>query len=106
MIVDAVGVTEAGLHDTVPLERKKGVSFDRLLNQIGLGSTDEAVVSSVASRLARLVRRITAEDRTALEQTAGIGLGELVRRITDALNPDRQHDEAAAEDRDSRRSDP
>ena len=60
VIVDAVGVTDAGLHDTVPLERKKGVSFDRLLNQIGLGSTDEAAVSSVASRLARLNRRITA----------------------------------------------
>ena len=97
VIVDAVGVTDAGLHDTVPLERNKGVRFDRLLNQIGLGSTDEAAVSSVASRLARLNRRITAEDRTAVEKVAGIGLDDLVRRITDALNPDRQHAEAAAE---------
>ena len=61
MIVDAVGVTDAGLHDTVPLERKPGVSFDRLLNQIGLGSTDAEVVSSVASRLARLNSRMTAQ---------------------------------------------
>ena len=36
----AVGVTEAGLHDTVPLERQHGVSFDRLLNLVGLGSVD------------------------------------------------------------------
>lgn len=97
VIVDAVGVTDAGLHDTVPLERKKGVSFDRLLNQIGLGSTEEAVVSSVASRLARLNRRITAEDRAAVEKVAGIELDDLVRQITDALDPDRQHTEAAAE---------
>ena len=97
VIVDAVGVTDAGLHDTVPLERKKGVSFDRLLNQVGLGSTDEAVVSSVASRLARLNRRITAEDRAAVETAAGVALDDLVRQITDALNPDRQHEEAAAE---------
>ena len=97
VIVDAVGVTDAGLHDTVPLERKKGVSFDRLLNQIGLGSIEEAVVSSVASRLARLNRRITAEDRAAVEKVAGIGLDDLVRQITDALDPDRQHTEAAAE---------
>ena len=97
VIVDAVGVTDAGLHDTVPLKRKKGVGFDRLLNQIGLGSTDEAVVSSVASRLARLNRRITAEDRTEVEAVAGIGLDDLVRQITEALNPDRQHEEAAAE---------
>ena len=96
VIVDAVGVTDAGLHDTVPLERKKGVSFDRLLNQVGLGSTDEAVVSSVASRLARLNRRITAEDRATVEQVAGVALDDLVRQITDALNPDRQHEEAAA----------
>ena len=97
VIVDAVGVTDAGLHDTVPLERKQGVSFDRLLNQVGLGSTDEAVVSSVASRLARLNRRITAEDRATVEQVAGVALDDLVRQITDALNPDRQHEEAAAE---------
>ena len=96
VIVDAVGVTDAGLHDTVPLERHKGVGFDRLLNQIGLGSTDEAVVSSVASRLARLNRRMTAEDRTEVEKVAGIGLDDLVRQITDALDPDRHHAEAAA----------
>ncbi len=96
VIVDAVGVTDAGLHDTVPLERHKGVGFDRLLNQIGLGSTDEAVVSSVASRLARLSRRMTAEDRTEVEKVAGIGLDDLVRQITDALDPDRHHAEAAA----------
>ena len=97
VIVDAVGVTDAGLHDTVPLERKKGVSFDRLLKQVGLGSTDEAVVSSVASRLARLNRRITAEDRAAVEEVAGISLTDLVHHITEALDPDRQHAEAAAE---------
>ena len=97
VIVDAVGVTDAGLHDTVPLERKKGVGFDRLLNQVGLGSTDEAVVSSVASRLARLNRRITVEDRAAVEEVAGISLIDLVRQITEALDPDRQHAEAAAE---------
>ena len=96
VIVDAVGVTEAGLHDTVPLERQHGVSFDRLLNQVGLGSVDPDVVSSVASRLARLNRRITAEDRAELEQVAGVGLDDLVRRITDALDPDRQHEAAAA----------
>ena len=96
VIVDAVGVTEAGLHDTVPLERQHGVSFDRLLNLVGLGSVDPDVVSSVASRLARLNRRMTAEDRAEVEQVAGVGLDDLVRQITDALDPDRQHEAAAA----------
>ena len=97
VIVDAVGVTDVGLHDTVPLERNPSVGFDHLMNQVGLGSTDAEVVSSVASRLARLNRRITAEDRAEVEDVAGIGLGDMVRQITDALNPDYQHAAAAAE---------
>ncbi|MCY3863619.1 MAG: DEAD/DEAH box helicase family protein [bacterium] len=97
VIVDAVGVTEADLHDTVPLERQRHVSFDKLLNQIGLGVRDPNVVSSVASRLARLDRRITAEDRAEVESVAGVELNDLVRQITDALDPDRQLEAAAAE---------
>ncbi len=97
VIVDAVGVTEADLHDTVPLERQRHVSLDKLLNQIGLGVRDPDVVSSVASRLARLARRITAEDRAEVESVAGVELSDLVSQITDALDPDHQHDAAAAE---------
>ena len=97
VIVDAVGVTEAELHDTVPLERKRGVSFDRLLNQIGIGSVDPEVVSSVASRLTRLHRRMTPGDRTEVEEVAGVGLTELVRGMVDALDIDRQYEAAAAE---------
>ncbi len=97
VIVDAVGVTELELHDTVPLERKRGVSFNRLLNQIGLGSTDPDVVSSVASRLTRLHRRMTAEDRSEVEAVAGVGLTDLVRHMVDALDIDRQYAAAAAE---------
>ena len=96
VIVDAVGVTDAGLHDTVPLERQHHVSFDRLLNLIGVGSVEPDVVSSVASRLARLDHRITADDRAEVESVAGVGISELVRGITDALDPDRQYAAAAA----------
>ena len=95
VIVDAVGVTEADLHDTVPLERQRHVSFDKLLTQIGLGSKSPEVVSSVASRLARLDRRMTAEHRAEVESVAGVELSELVRQITDALDPDRQFEAAA-----------
>ena len=97
VIVDTVGVTELDLHDTVPLERKRGVSFDRLLNQIGIGSVDPDVVSSVASRLTRLHRRMTEGDRTEVEEVAGVGLTELVRGMVDALDVDRQYEAAAAE---------
>ena len=96
VIVDAVGVTDDDLHDTVPLERNRYESFDKLLNRIGLGSTDEAVVSSVASRLARLDQRMTAEDRAEVEKIAGMSLSALAHQLVEALDPDR-HIEAAAE---------
>ena len=96
VLVDAVGVTETGLHDTVPLERKPGVGFDRLLNLIGLGDISEDVVSSAASRLARLDKRITASDRSEVEEIAGISLSAIARRMVDALDRDRHYAEAQA----------
>ena len=96
VLVDAVGVTDDDLHDTVPLERQRHESFDKLLNRIGLGSTDEAVVSSVASRLARLDQRMTASDRAEVGAVAGMSLSTLAHQLIEALDPDR-HIKAAAE---------
>ena len=94
VLVDAVGVTETKLHDTVPLERKHGVGFDRLLNLIGLGDISEDVVSSVASRLARLDKRMTRIDRKEVEQVAGMSLSELARGMVDAFDPERHYEVA------------
>ena len=66
VIVDAVGVTETDLVDTVPLERKPGVPLEKLLHQLALGMRDPELVSSVASRLARLDQRLTRDDREEL----------------------------------------
>ncbi len=96
VLVDAVGVTDDDLPETVPLERKRHESFDQLLNRIGLGSTDEATVSSVASRLARLDQRMTVEDRAEVKKIAGMSLSALAHQLAEALDPDR-HVEAAAE---------
>ena len=89
VLVDAVGVTETKLNDTVPLERKHTVSFEKLLTQIGMGSEDPDVISSVASRLARLDARITATDRQRITDTAGASLQDISHRLVDALDPDR-----------------
>ena len=96
VLVDAVGVTDTALADTVPLERCPHMGFDRLLNRVGLGSTADDVISSLASRLARLDKRITAPDRAEVEAVAGVGLGELARRLVDSLDPDRHRAAARA----------
>jgi type I restriction enzyme R subunit len=91
VIVDAVGLSQDDMNDTRPLERQPGVPLKKLLEQVAFGNRDEEVLSSVASRLARLDKRLMPEDRTLLEDTSGgVGLGELAHRIVDALDPDRQ----------------
>ncbi len=94
VIVDAVGVTEADLNDTVPLERQPTVSFEKLLMRLAHGDRDPEVISSVASRIARLERKITKGDREELEAIARAKLSDLVHVLVDALDPDR-HFEAA-----------
>jgi type I restriction enzyme, R subunit len=95
VIVDAVGVTETPLNDTQPMERKPTMPLERLLQQLSFGNQDPDLVSSLASRLARLDRQLTKDDRAELEQAAGgVPLKELTRRLVEALDSDRQHAEA------------
>ncbi len=94
VLVDAVGVTETELMDTAPIERRVGVPLERLLHQIALGNREPDVISSVASRIARLDAQITDVDQDALAATAGVTMPELVKRLLASLNPDNQVDTA------------
>jgi len=94
VLVDAVGVTETKLIEASPLERKRGVSLAQLLQQVSLGQVSEDLVSSLASRLARIDSRIGPEDRKRLEETAGETLSAIGHRLVDAIDPDRQLAEA------------
>ncbi len=96
VIVDAVGVTEADLHDTVPLEREPTTPFDNLLQRLAYGERDPDLISSVAARIARLDKRITKEDRAELEEATGVRLSDLAHVLVDALDPDRHLAEARA----------
>jgi type I restriction enzyme, R subunit len=88
VIVDAVGATETELTDTVPLERKPGVSLDKLLTQVTMGDRSEETVSTLASRLARLNTQLTASDRAALEAVAGEPIHDIIHGLVTALDPD------------------
>jgi type I restriction enzyme, R subunit len=98
VVVDAVGVTETPLIETMqPLERKPVASLQSLFRLVGYGNLDPEVASSVAGRLARLDKRLAQEDRDLLTQAAGgQDLGDIARAIIDALDPDNQA--AAVED--------
>ena len=90
VIVDAVGVTDTDLADTQPLERKPTIPLERLLKQVSFGNRDPEAISSIAGRIARLDRQLTAEDREELEELAGMPLRELTSELVAALDPDRQ----------------
>jgi len=91
VIVDAVGLSEQEMSDTQPLERKPWVSFEKLLQAVAFGNREPDALSSLASRLARLDRQLTKDDRKSVEQlNAGKALATITGALVDALDPDVQ----------------
>ncbi len=95
VIVDAVGILDQELVETQTLERKRSVSFDKLMGLVGAEAVDEDVVSSLAGRLIRLKKDMSEADaRKADEMAGGGGLSGLIDGLLDALDPDVQEAEA------------
>ena len=98
VIVDCVGVCEQDKTDSAPMDAKKSVPFDKLLQAVALGNVEPEVLSSVAARLARLDRELTEGDKQRIsEASGGASLKDLARGIVDALNPDTYADLSPAD---------
>lgn len=98
VIVDAVGVCERDKTDSRPMDQKKGVPFDKLLQAVSLGNVEDEVLSSVAARLARLDRDLSDADKGKVaEASGGKSLQDLARGIVQALNIDATQDMSPAE---------
>lgn len=90
VLVDAVGVTETELNETTPLERAKQISFEKLLQDAALGKANADLASSLGSRLTRLDKQLTDDDRVEIEQVSGgVPLRALAHDLVTAVNPDR-----------------
>jgi type I restriction enzyme R subunit len=97
VLVDCVGVSEEELADTRPLDRQPTVSLEKLLQAVSMGNVDPDVVSSLASRLARLDTQLGKDERASVADSAGGStLRGIAHAIVDALDPDRQRAEARA----------
>ncbi|WP_256819598.1 type I restriction endonuclease subunit R [Pseudomonas putida] len=91
VLIDAVGVTESKKSASQPLERKRTLSFKKLLEQIAMGRRDEDALSSLAGRLAVLDRKLNDDDRQRLQQISGGQTPrDLANRLLDAIDPDKQ----------------
>lgn len=95
VIVDAVGVCEQDKTDSRPMEQKPTVSFERLMQAVAFGNTEDDVLASLAGRLARMEHRMSSEDDKRVRAlSGGLGVRDLSHRIVAALNPDRHVEQA------------
>jgi type I restriction enzyme R subunit len=87
VIVDCVGVCERDKTDSRPMDQKKSVPLDKLLQAVALGNVEDEVLSSVAARLSRLGKDISEADHAkVLQASGGHSLQDLARGIVNALN--------------------
>ena len=90
VIVDAVGVCENDKTDSRPLERKRSLPFDKLLESVMLGNRDPDTLTSLAGRLAQFDREIGDDGRKQIaEVSGGVSLQGMIHTLFDAIDPDK-----------------
>jgi type I restriction enzyme R subunit len=97
VIIDAVGVCENDKTDSRPLEKKRSIPFDKLIQLVALGNRDEDILTSLAGRLARLDREMDEKDRKEIEDlSGGKSFKEVINNLLDAVDPDKKIEKAKA----------
>ncbi len=89
VIVDAVGVCESDKTNMSSMERKKGVSFEKLLESV-VFVRDDDTLQTLAGRLAKLDAELTPKQREEFKTSFGTGIQELGRNLVDAMDKDVQ----------------
>ncbi|EHQ36413.1 type III restriction protein res subunit [Methanoplanus limicola DSM 2279] len=88
IVVDAVGVCESSKSPLVVVDKKPSVSFKKLLESVASGNYDTDTVSTLATRLARLDRKIGDKEREEIFDSAGMPLSGIVNDLYSSLDPD------------------
>ncbi|CBS87295.1 type I restriction endonuclease subunit R [Azospirillum lipoferum] len=94
IVIDAVGVSESAKTPSQPLERKRTVPFDTLLDRIAAGARTDDALSSLAGRLAKLNAKLPPEERARVEAVAGRDLHAIARTLFEATDADAVEAEA------------
>ena len=88
VIIDAVGVTEHPFIDAKPLERKKSVSLEQLFERAANFVITEDETATLASRLARLERELTPQERQEISLLAGGPLTGITKQLMTVADDD------------------
>jgi type I restriction enzyme R subunit len=96
VIVDAVGVCEnEDLNETRPMEQLgKKVSFEKLLKFLQYGKPKKEHLSSMASRLSRLHKKLTIEQNKEIKKISGKELKDFAKDFVIAIDEDKIYEEA------------
>jgi type I restriction enzyme R subunit len=98
VIIDAVGVCERDKTDSRPMDQRKSVPFDKLLQAIALGNKDPEVVSSIAARLARLNKTLEDDEKAEVQKRAdGQSLTAITTTLVNSLDADKHVERAKQE---------
>jgi type I restriction enzyme R subunit len=99
VIVDCVGVTDEdrAWTETKPLDRDPTTPLKTLLQQLAMGISKPDLLSTVASRLNRLEKRLNPEELQGVEEALGQPLKEVTRALVQAADPDQYEQVAATE---------
>ena len=97
VIVDAVGVCERDKTVSQPLNRQPTISTEALLQKAAMGIVHADLVSTLASRLARLGRRVDeAQAARIAREAGGESLAALTRELLNSIDPQATHEAATA----------
>ncbi len=95
VIVDAVGVCDGDKSESKPLDRKPFVPLEKLLNMVATGMAHPDIATTLASRLARLDRQLSCEQREELVTlTGGADLPTLTQQLLQSVDADAQAERA------------
>ncbi len=98
VLVDCVGLTDGDVlkDPSPPLDTKRSVSLEHLLESVALGAADADTLTSLAGRLIRLERSIEPAEVEALDALAGTPIRQIAAGLLAATDPDSGVDVATA----------
>ncbi len=88
ILVDAVGVTKSNKTASRQLERKINVSLKELLVSVAMNAKDEDTLTSLAGRLIKLDKVLTAKEKAECIALADISLTEIAKNMLNGFDPD------------------
>jgi len=82
--------SESDKTDSRPLEKKKSVPFEKIMDWVAVGNRHDDILSSLAARLARIDREIGDKEKIEIKESGEAKpLRQIINQLLDAIDPDK-----------------